>query len=119
MKKRAKRKSKKTRKTRVPMFQKSRVAFRFLSDGERLRFGRLFNELNERREAPVFVWTTAGGERVRVTDMDEGHLRNTISYLQRRLVYLFGTVTWMMPVRSTLKALAAMLDEAERRGLQV
>ncbi len=73
---------------------------------------------NDSRLQP-FVWRTAAGRAMLVTEMDEGHLRNTISYLSRRLVFDLGTKPWLSKIAYSVEALNAMLKEAKSRGIEV
>lgn len=66
-----------------------------------------------------FVWQTGDGRCLKPLDMDESHLRNTISYLQRRLVHEFGTAKWLQRTATHVEALHEMLKEASRRGIKV
>jgi predicted component of type VI protein secretion system len=68
---------------------------------------------------PKPLWTTGTGQQIRIDEMDEGHLRNTISFLQRRIVSQFGKVTWLSEMRDMLASMVAMLDEAKKRGIRV
>lgn len=69
--------------------------------------------------AKPYLWRTRTGLELPVTEMETSHLQNTISYLQRRISYAFGTATWLSTTRPMLEALLAMLKEAERRQLDV
>lgn len=66
-----------------------------------------------------FIWRTKEGRVVRPREMEDEHLRNTISYLQRTLVFQFGTTRWMARCEETTRALYEMLKEARRREIQV
>lgn len=77
------------------------------------------SDLNARLITDVFRWKTNDGRHILPKQMDEGHLRNTISFLQRRLVYQFGTATWLYRSEYNVQALYEMLKEARRRGIQV
>lgn len=66
-----------------------------------------------------FRWHPADGPPLAVTDMDEGHLRNTISYLQRILTSKFGSVRYLSSTEEKVHALWQMLKEARSRGIDV
>lgn len=66
-----------------------------------------------------FFWATSDGRQVRPCDMDAGHLRNTISFLARRLITLLSQSTWLEPTGRFVEALAHMLHEAKERGIKV
>lgn len=75
------------------------------------------------------VWTTYKGRQVRVEDMTDDHLRNTIFFLQRRLGFRIGRYVGKYgPSNKNLKELLhhtpepvdvynALRMEANRRGL--
>lgn len=65
------------------------------------------------------TWTTADGEQMLISQMDESHLRNTISYLQRRLTADFGRVLYLSAIERHITALSEMLKEARRRHIEV
>lgn len=71
------------------------------------------------KKGPEFFWRTRDGRSLMPRDMEEEHLRNTISFLQRRLVCQFGTVAYVDETFQNVEALAAMLKEAKARGLRV
>lgn len=66
-----------------------------------------------------FTWLTAEGDRILPRSMDEQHLRNTICFLQRSLVFKFGTARYLSTLELTVQALCEMLKEAKRRGYDV
>jgi hypothetical protein len=66
-----------------------------------------------------FYWVTQDGRSVRPSGMDEQHLRNTISFLARRLITQLSQTTWLESTAYFVEALAHMLHEAKRRGLRV
>lgn len=83
---------------------------------------------------PPFQWTTADGDFIEPKDMEEGHLRNAISYVVRRLPDLIAHAVWLNPidkdwvrperkktasVRYYCQALFEFLKEAERREIAV
>lgn len=65
------------------------------------------------------LWRAGDGTIYRIPDMEEGHLRNTVSYLARRLAGGLGNAPWVSRFKSTALYLVAMLAECERRGLHV
>lgn len=75
-------------------------------------------EINKLRGA-AFRWRTRDGRTLAPSEMDESHLRNTISFLQRHLVYAFGNVTYVDETASRVEALHEMLKEAKARSLRV
>lgn len=76
------------------------------------------SELRAQVPAP-FIWTTAEGQRLTPSQMDEQHLRNTICYLQRNLTHKFGTIRYLQTLANNVRALWEMLEEAKIRGLEV
>src|SRR3954454_25272322 len=66
-------------------------------------------ELVKQEQMAKFVWTTASGDVVQPKNMDEDHLRNTISYLSRRLISDLGRQAWIHKLHYFVKALDAML----------
>ena len=56
---------------------------------------RLHDDIAQMHEANKFIWICNDGRRVTPAGMDEQHLRNSISYVQRRLVNQFGTVAYL------------------------
>lgn len=87
---------------------------------------RLRAKLSEVRE---FEWLDAVGQSIKPEDFEEGHLRNTIAYISRRLPMLLATERFLNPsvvvyrprpnVRYYAQALSELLFEAQRRGLAV
>jgi hypothetical protein len=75
-------------------------------------------QLTTHPEVPA-LWTTRDGATIPITEMDDDHLRNTVCFLQRKLVASFGMVRYIRDTSSTVKALHHMLAEAERRNLPV
>jgi hypothetical protein len=86
------------------------------NQGVRRTTGQLFGLSSSPTE---FVWTTRLGERIKPSDMEEGHLRNTISFLARSIVAEVGKVRYLGSLEYQFRAMSEMLKEAERRGLQV
>lgn len=66
-----------------------------------------------------FIWIAGDGRRMLPSEMDEQHLRNTISYLQRTLTRDFGTVPYLNKLTKRVQAFHEMLKEAESRGFEV
>ncbi len=110
-------------KGRKPLFVNMRAAIR--------AYHKKIEELGEKEEriislvthvdeltVPPFMWRTKEGVKILPKDMEESHLRNTISFLQRTLVYSFGTKTWVSSTMFQVEALSEMMKEAKRRGLQ-
>jgi len=65
------------------------------------------------------MWKTADGRVLRVVDLEGGHLRNAISYLQRRLVHKFGEALYLAPLESMISNMGMLLREANRRGYNI
>jgi hypothetical protein len=77
--------------------------------------------LREDREAvrlPAY-WRSSDGRVIQIKDMDDGHLRNTVSFLARRLATGLGAAPWLGPFQSMTLHLATLLAECERRGFRV
>lgn len=83
-------------------------------EGERLQ-----GELETAKKGKPFFWRTRDSRVVAPSDMEESHLRNTISFLQRRLVCVFGTATYVDEAAGSIEALHEMLKEAKARGIRV
>jgi hypothetical protein len=66
-----------------------------------------------------FEWKTREGDLLRPAQMDEQHLRNCISYTQRRLQSMFGSTAYLDATRYMARAFYEFLREADRRGLRV
>lgn len=75
-------------------------------------------KLQEERPLP-FVWVTSDGRRLQPKDMDEEHLRNTISFLQRTIVHRLGTTPYLDTLESRFQAMFEMLKEARNREIRV
>jgi hypothetical protein len=67
---------------------------------------------------PSNVWVTKDRQQIKVSDMTDAHLVNTIRYLRK----LYGTQLDEeiedIEESDTVPAFASMLEEAVRRGLQ-
>jgi hypothetical protein len=75
-------------------------------------------QLSTHPEVPA-LWTTRDGATIPISEMEDDHLRNTISFLQRKLVASLGHVRYIRDTSNTVKALHHMLTEAERRNMNV
>lgn len=71
------------------------------------------------RAPKVSVWTTADGDTMPLSQMEDRHLQNTIFYLFRRLTSSFGSARYLDSMKRNLTALLDMMTEAEKRGLRV
>jgi hypothetical protein len=80
----------------------------------------LFNErFNLTPDEPPFLWKTHDRKLLHPKQMEEEHLRNAISYTQRRLAAAFGNAIWLSELTWLVRALYEFLKEAKRRGLKV
>jgi hypothetical protein len=77
----------------------------------------LQEELELRNEP--FVWRTMDGVQVTPNAMDEDHLRNVVSYTQRRLMKAMLESTWLSGAAKYARAFYEFLAECERRGIDV
>lgn len=117
MAKRMKGRAKKTAVRKV-----NRPSYKQLFEQEQAARGqdiRNFNSEIAKLRAQAFRWRSADGRMLTPNEMDEAHLRNTISFLQRRLVYAFGNSAYLDQTAHHVEALNAMLKEAKTRGLRV
>lgn len=81
---------------------------------------RVKEELAEiRMNQPVSTWRDGLGRDLNVRDMEEGHLRNAISYAARRLGPELSRTVWLKHSYQLVRGLANLLEEAQRRGIQV
>lgn len=71
------------------------------------------------------IWTTLTGMRLRLVDMSDDHLRNTIFYLQRRAMQIdcqekefFGANSLGLDPGKRFPIFYNMLHEANRRNLK-
>jgi hypothetical protein len=69
--------------------------------------------------AEPFQWMTKTGEKIAPCEMDDDHLRNTISFLARGLATDLSRAAWLNPLQYKLQALFEMLKEAEARDIEV
>lgn len=114
--------TKKAKKHHVKLFKTLAQAHEAYMEERALRFDReqeVAALRAERQVQEVFTWLTRDGERLRPCDMEESHLRNTISYLQRTLVYSFGNARFLAPLDYKVQALHEMLKEAKRRSVDI
>jgi hypothetical protein len=72
------------------------------------------------------VWKTENGRKIALVDMEEGHLRNTIRFIQRKqaedaLLDVRGDHVMIVRIWQHIRAAweTAMLAEAARRGLVI
>lgn len=65
------------------------------------------------------VWKTGSGRLFRMTEMEDGHLRNTISYCARRLITELSRTVWLKQVEMLIEGLANTMKEAKRRDIEV
>lgn len=86
----------------------------------KLQINQLLEDVNRKVEPPPpFFWRTSDGRTLKPSEMEEGHLRNTISFLQRSIVADCGRVTYLNTLRNKFEAMTHMLAEATKRGFQV
>lgn len=67
-------------------------------------------------------WKMGNGLLIRVTQMEEGHLRNSISYCTRRLLGNhpgLGDTVYLDNMTRYIEGLANLLREAKRRNIRV
>lgn len=65
------------------------------------------------------TWRMGDGRVIEIALMDEGHLRNAISYCARRLSRQLSDAIWLSEVETYVRGLADFLAEARRRGIRV
>lgn len=79
-------------------------------------------------EIDTTVWTTEDGRTLKIVDMDDSHLRNTIRFLvaRRSAMALADTPKrewqrelWKRKDRVRAQHIVALQAEADRRGLQI
>ena len=113
-----------TKQARLRLLGKDNESLRANIKGFELRL-RQTTEENERLRTKVkelsqeFLWYPADGPPLRPREMEESHLRNTISYLQRVLTRQFGSVRYLSQTEKMAHAFWIMLREAKRRGIDV
>lgn len=71
------------------------------------------------RTPKIATWTTAEGDTMMLSQMEDRHLQNTIFYLFRRLTASFGSARYLDSMTRNVSALLDMLQEAQKRGLRV
>lgn len=69
--------------------------------------------------SPRTLWRTGTGEEILMAEMQEGHLRNAISYCARILQRKLGTAVWLTDVSDLLERFVGLLHEAKNRNLRV
>jgi hypothetical protein len=115
----SKKRAKKSKPTRVTLKGEDMLSHAISEASKRIADDIKRLALYPEKRANEYIWTTAFGDRLPVSKMDEGHLRNTISFLQRKLVFQFGQSTYLQRTKPLLEAMLAMLSEAQRRGIEV
>ena len=65
------------------------------------------------------IWKTGRGESIPVAQLEEGHLRNAISYCTRRLLGSLSNTVYLHNIYYLVEGLANLMKEAERRGIRV
>ncbi|MFI5223778.1 MAG: hypothetical protein ACHQX3_05950 [Nitrospirales bacterium] len=71
------------------------------------------------RASKIPMWKTGVGEILRVTDMEEQHLRNAISFCARRLIGRLSSTVYVDELTTYIEGLANLMTEAKRRGFRV
>jgi hypothetical protein len=72
---------------------------------------------NPETEYNIQLWTMMTGEQVRVVDMTDAHLRNTIFYMNKRFGQLTSHIMHNGP-SERWPIFESMCQEADRRGLK-
>ena len=75
-----------------------------------------------RAQLQIFVtptWKDGEGVVKPISSLDDGHLRNCIAYCSRRLLHLLGNARWVRQSHSYAKSLGHLLEEADRRTIDV
>lgn len=70
-----------------------------------------------RKQYPI--WKTGRGESIAVNQLEEGHLRNAISYCTRRVLSGLGNTVYLHNIQYLIEGLSNLMKEAERRGIRV
>jgi hypothetical protein len=104
----------KAERARIKDFRKRLIEYQDLIIEKDARIDQLQQKIGKE-----FVWIMRDGQPIRPSAMDEGHLRNTICFLQRHITYKVGTATWLSGLEDRFRAMYEMLKEARRRGIEV
>jgi hypothetical protein len=104
----------KAERARIKDFRKRLIEYQDLIIEKDARIDQLQQKIGKE-----FVWIMRDGQPIRPSAMDEGHLRNTICFIQRHLTYKVGTSTWLSGLEDRFRAMYEMLKEARRRGIDV
>jgi hypothetical protein len=104
----------KAERARIKDFRKRLIEYQDLIIEKDARIDQLQQKIGKE-----FVWIMRDGQPIRPSAMDEGHLRNTICFLQRHITYKVGTSTWLNGLEDRFRAMYEMLKEARRRGIEV
>lgn len=70
-------------------------------------------------DEPPFAWTTQTGKKMHPSQMAEEHLRNAISYTQRKLRNAIDNAVYLDNIAWLARAFYEFLKEAKRRGIRV
>lgn len=70
-------------------------------------------------DSPKFFWVTRDGTAIKPSDMSTEHLRNCVSYVQRRLTRDCGSVAYLGKLEGLARAFYEFLREARKRGIDV
>lgn len=91
-----------------------------MQDGDMERLRERIRFLEERASRKVYpIWKTGRGESIPVNELDEGHLRNAISYCTRRLLGGLSNTVYLDNIHYLIRGLADLMEEAKRRGIRV
>jgi hypothetical protein len=104
----------KAERARIKDFRKRLIEYQDLIIEKDARIDQLQQKIGKE-----FVWIMRDGQPIRPSAMDEGHLRNTICFIQRHITYKVGTSTWLSGLEDRFRAMYEMLKEARRRGIEV
>lgn len=105
--------------TPEPLTMTSSLLGEEVSHEELIRRSTEADDLRVRLAPQEFVWRTSDGRDLRPRDMDDEHLRNCVSYTQRRLASAFGTVKYLRETEKMATAYVEFLKEARGRGIRV
>jgi len=109
--------------TPYAQLKRDHEALRAASDMQDGDMERLHEEIRKleaalaRKNNPV--WKTGRGESIPVAQLEEGHLRNAISYCTRRLLGSLSNTVYLHNIYYLVEGLANLMKEAERRGIRV